>query len=170
MDKKFIVIYRYYKDFDIVLERLRLIRLIDPNIEIYGMYGGGEDTFPDAQEYFSEYFVHNYLLKADNDKWKWLHGDIFYKMWYNDIGKNIDFDFVVIMEWDLLFLEKIENLFPEMDRNEIRVTGLIPLDKVSKYWYWTNESNYNNYKTFLTTVENQFGKPVKEYAMLGPGV
>lgn len=170
MENKFIVLYRYHKDFDLVLERLKLIKLIDPEIRLFGMYGGAKEMFPEAKRFFADYFVDNYYLNVEDVTWKWLQGDISYQMWYNDVGINIDFDFMVSLEWDLLYLEKIENLFPQMKRDEVRVTGLIPLQKVSRYWYWCNKNNFNRYKRFVKEVGDTFGQSFEEYAMLGPGV
>ena len=170
LSNKFIILYRYHKDFELVLQRIKLTKLIDPEIRVYGIFGGEYSKFNEAENYFSDYFENNYLIKVEDGTWKWLHADITYQMWYNDVGKDIDFDFVAVMEWDLLYLEKIENLFPSIKENEIHVSGLIPLKKISKCWYWTKLENHKKYLTFKNQVEELYDKIPTEYAILGPGL
>lgn len=170
MNKKFIVLYRYHKYFDLVLQRIKLIKLIDPEIRVYGVFGGEYSKFNEAEEYFSDYFENNYLIRVEDGIWKWLHADITYQMWYNDVGKDIDFDFVAVMEWDLLYMEKIENLFPDIKENEIHVSGLIPLNKIFKCWFWTNLENYTKYLAFKNQIAKLYNKNPLEYAILGPGL
>ncbi len=170
LNRKFIILYRYHKDFDLVLQRIKLIKLIDPEIRLFGIFGGEYSKFKEAEDYFSDYFENNYLIKVEDGKWKWLHADITYQMWYNDVGKGIDFDFVAVMEWDLLYMEKIENLFPNIKENEIHVSGLIPLKKISKCWFWANSENYKKYLVFKGQVEKLHHKVPSEYAILGPGL
>jgi hypothetical protein len=115
-------------------------------------------------------FEDNYRIKAKDSLWKWLHADITYQMWYNDVGKTLDFDHAAVLEWDLLFMEKLENLFPDLNENELRVSGIIPLKKVEKYWYWSRSENMKKYMTFKEKVQSYYNISLQDYAMLGPGL
>ena len=170
MKEKFIIIYRYHKDFELVLERVKLIKHIDPEISVYGIYGGTSERFPEANKKLKLVFEDNYLIKVEDGIWKWLHADITYQMWYNDVGKAIDFDYVAVLEWDLLFMEKIKNLFPNPSSDTLNMSGIIPMEKVSKFWFWSRPENQAKYHTFKRKVEKHYDIQIQDYAMLGPGL
>ena len=170
MENEFIILYRYHKDFQLVLKRLKLIKHIDPNIPIYGLYGGEASNYDEATKILEPYIEDNYLIKVEDGIWKWLHADITYQMWYNDVGKTIDFSYIAVLEWDLLYMETIKNLFPKLNNNELRVSGIIPLNKIAKNWYWSTSDRIRKYETFKEKVEVFYNIKLEDYAMLGPGL
>jgi len=170
LKEKFIIIYRYHKDFELVLERVNLIKYIDPDISVYGIYGGASEKFTEANKKLKSVFEDNYLIKVEDGNWKWLHADITYQMWYNDVGKAIDFDYVAVLEWDLLLMETIQNLFPSPQNDTLLMSGIIPMEKVSKFWFWSRPENQKKYQTFKDKVEKHYKVEIKDYAMLGPGL
>ena len=166
----FIVLYRYHTNFELVKSRLRLIKHIDPNIPIYGIYGGSKEDFLESSKVLNEFLEDNYLVKVEDGRWKWLHADITYKMWYEDVGKNIDFEFASVLEWDLLYLEKIQNLFPNINKNSICLSGIIEENKVTNYWYWARNVHQKKRTEFFNKIKEYYGQSVVNYAMLGPGL
>ncbi|MBE0652211.1 MAG: hypothetical protein IH594_00335 [Bacteroidales bacterium] len=170
MNNKFIILYRYHKDFELVRERVKLIKAIDPEVKVFGIFGGAFDKYDEATRFLQEYFEDNYLVKVESGKWKWLHADIIYQRWFEDMGRHIDFEFAAVLEWDLLYMEKIGNLFPGVKEDELRVSGIIPREEVSQFWYWSKPENISKYRAFKTQVENYYHISLKDYAMLGPGL
>ena len=165
-----IVIYRYHNNFELVYQRVKLLKMIDPGIRVYGIFGGNSEDFPVATKALNGILDDNYLIKVEDARWKWLHADITYEMWFNDVGKFINFNNAYILEWDLLFLGKLENIYPPLDNNTVYCTGLIPLEKVSKYWYWSDKQNKPKVQEFFNKIRNHYKREFIEYATLGPGL
>ncbi len=165
-----IVIYRYHKDFDLVRERLKLIKYFDPEIRIYGIFGGNSSNFDEATKSLDNLIENNYLVKSEDGNWKWLHADITYKMWFEDYGQNIDFDRAYVLEWDLLIVGSLRNIYTNQESNTIYCSGLISIDRVKKFWYWTNDQNLPKISSFFQKVKDTFNTSFVQYAMLGPGL
>jgi len=165
-----IVIYRYHDNFELVNQRIRLIKMIDPGIRVYGIYGGKSEAYGKACKSLNEVLDGNYLVRSEDPRWKWLHADITYKMWYREVGKYIDFNFVYVLEWDLLILEKLQHIYPLPSDDTVYFTGLIPIEKVSKFWYWNDKQNKPKVTEFFKKVRMHYKTEFEEYATLGPGL
>ncbi|MFW5701163.1 MAG: hypothetical protein ACOCWM_05680 [Cyclobacteriaceae bacterium] len=170
MKDTFIILYRYHNNFELVRERLKIIKHIDPEVKIYGIFGGPYEKYDEAMTFLTFYLEDNYLVKVEDSNWKWLHADIVYQMWYNDVGKSIDFDYAAVLEWDLLFLEKVQNLFYRIKPDQLHLTGIIPLNKVKNYWFWSRPQHTEKYEAFKEKVSQYYKIPLRDYAMLGPGL
>ncbi len=165
-----IILFRYHHNIDLVKNRLQLLKMMEPDKPIFGIYGGKHSDFKEAADVLNGWLENNFLIPVDDGKWKWLHGDITFKMWYQKVGKHIRFEDAYIVEWDLLILEALYNLYPTTNQNRIFCTGLIPLEKVSNFWYWMNEKNKPKVEAFFKQVQDYYKTPFIRYASLGPGL
>ncbi|MBK8805450.1 MAG: hypothetical protein IPO21_01885 [Bacteroidales bacterium] len=167
---KNIVIYRYHNNFELVYQRLKLIKLYDPEIKIYGIYGGNKDAFQEATNTLAEFLENNFIIPIEDGRWKWLHADLTYKLWYSQIGKHIDFDFAFILEWDLLIMGSLTDIYPPLEADTLYCTGLIPIEKIKRFWFWTDVNNKPLIDSFVDKTQNLFKKKIIPYASLGPGL
>ena len=165
-----IVLYRYHNNFQLVKERIKLIKLLDPGIEVYGIFGGKKDDYPEASNVLEKELANNYLIPVEDGTWKWLHADLTYKYWFNDVGCNIDFDYVYVLEWDLLIMDHLKSIFAYANKNRVIFTGLIPIEKIARFWFWTDKNNQPKIEAFYNKVEKKFNLPFNKYACLGPGL
>lgn len=167
---KKIIIYRYHGHFEPNSHRIRLLKEIEPEVPVYGIYGGEPGFFQQANHKLGSLLENNYCLKVGDRYWKWLHADVTYKMWYQDVGRHVDFDRAYVMEWDLLIFAKLQSLFPKAREGNTLCTGLIPLERVARYWYWMNPANRPRVEDFFKRVNKYYNKPFVKYASLGPGL
>jgi hypothetical protein len=167
---KKIIIYRYHGHFELNRHRIRLLKKVEPGIPVYGIYGGEAGFFQQANRKLGALLHDNYCLKVGDRYWKWLHADLTYKMWYRDVGRYVHFDRAYVVEWDLVIFRKLHSLFPQAHNGNILCTGLIPLEKVSRYWYWMNTTNRARVEDFFNRVHKYYNRPFVKYASLGPGL
>lgn len=168
---KRIILFRYHNNLELCKDRLEFFRRLNPDISIYGLYGGKEDEFELYHEKLQKYFEHNYCIKNKPAQWKWQHSDLVYRLWYNDVGCQIAFDSVIVLEWDLVFFEPVENIYGFVDKHQVGLTGLIPLHKIEKKWFWTRDPQQRkNWQKLLDYVKDQWQYSASPFASLCPGV
>lgn len=167
---KRILLFRYHHQFERNRELLRFQQFLNPGIKIYGLYGGPPENLEQANEILGDVLEHNYLLKHPNPDWNWKNSDMSFQVWYRDFGHQLDFDFVHVIEWDLLYFEPLEKLFAHVPENALGLTGLIPLKKIEKIWYWTrNPEKRREWVQLMEFFKKEFEYNQEPYAMLGPG-
>lgn len=165
---KRIIVYRYYHKFEHNKNLLEFLKYLNPNVPVYGIYGGDEAEFDTADNLLSEYLSDNYLIKNKSNDWKWKNSDMTMQLWYNDFGHTLDFDIVHLIEWDLLFFDSLENLYHHIPENSLALTGLIPIQSIFENWYWTTKERRKEYLDLVDFFKNKYN--IKdEYGTLGPG-
>lgn len=165
-----IILFRYHKKPLVCRSRLRQLKKFNPGVKIFGLYGGQELEFPKYEKYLNSYFEHNYCIKNKTNFWKWKNSDLSTRLWYKNVGKNIEFDMVHIIEWDLLLFESIDNLYKKIPPNCIGLTALNPLENVKPTWTWVFKEPYKTqWEKLLKYAKNKFNYDKRPYASLGPG-
>ena len=114
-----IILFRYHKNPFVCRDRLWQLKNFNPEIKIFGLYGGKEDEFPKFKKYLDPFFEHNYCIKNKSNHWKCKNSDLGIGLWYKNIGKKLEFDMLHVIEWDLL-------LFGSLNKN-------------TKKLYWAND-------------------------------
>jgi len=167
---KRIVLFRYHHQFERNLELLRFIKTLNPGVDIYGLYGGPLELFQRAGEILNPVLAHNYLIRDKSNEWKWKNSDIAYQLWFNDFGHTVSFDILHSYEWDLLYFSSLDDLFAHVPPNAAAFTGLTPLKKIEKKWYWTrNSEKREEWLRLMEFFRNNFGYSDQPYAVIGPG-
>jgi hypothetical protein len=182
MSTKRIILYRYYHKFEQNKELLQFLKYLNPQVAIYGLYGGVENDFDTAGTILKDVLTHNYYIKSTDSIWKWKNGDMTYQQWYRDHGYSVDFDVAHVIEWDLLYFESLDSYFGKFDKNSVVFTGLIPLNKwiylkrfipfkiFWKEWYWTgHEPIRQEWLQLLEILKTKYNYNDNPHAVLGPG-
>lgn len=170
---KRIALFRFHlsNNFDDIRNRVLFFKKLNPNVDVYGLYGGEKNTFLTVQKELSRIFVNLFFLKEENSELKWRLSDLTYQMWYNSIGSNLDFDVLHPIEWDLIFMESLDIMFAEVQYNTIGCTGLIPLHIIENHWYWTSEFTMRNeWLELLYLAETKYNYDDYPFATQGPGI
>lgn len=167
-----IAILRYHNNFELVKNRVALIKHFNPEMEVHGIYGGEKEQFIEAQHEIGNLLSSNFLIPNESTNWKWYHADITYQLWFNSIGKNLNFERAYAIEYDLLPMKPLHQLYKHVHKEALGCTALIALHKVKPLWFWTADSkNLALYKAFIAEIKARFPtKKIREYAMMGPGV
>jgi hypothetical protein len=168
---KRIILYRYYHKFETNKELLKFFKFLNPDIDIYGLYGGPEEHFDQASIYFKGLLSDNFLIKGKTSEWKWRNDDISFQIWFNDFGHTVQFDYVHVIEWDLLYFQPIEKLFSHVPVDSLAITGLIPLEKVIDKWHWTAHSGERDqWLQLMDYFKLKYNYNQQPYGMVGTGV
>lgn len=165
-----IILFRYHKNPFVCRDRLQQLKNFNPEIKIFGLYGGKEDDFPRFKKYLNPFLEHNYCIKNKSNHWKWKNSDLAIRLWYKNIGKKLNFDMLHVIEWDLLLFEPLDILYRNIPKDCIGLTGLIPLKNLKSGWIWVHKEPYKTeWAKLLKYVKDQFKYNKQIYASLGPG-
>ena len=96
------VVFWFYKEPEICINRLKLIKKYNPKIKIFGLFGGNQNEESLYNEKLGGYLDDFYTHPSANSDWKWIHGDLMLLDWYKDRGQKLKWDSVVIVQWDML--------------------------------------------------------------------
>ncbi len=154
------ILFWFYKKSEVCVNRLRLIKEHNPEVKIYGLYGGDHHKSKQFIKATSEYLEDFYISPFKDSKWKWTHGDLMILDWYLKRGKTKKWDSIVVLQWDTLIFDSIKNQFPKIYANQIFLSGLRTLDKKTELlWYWTRPLNRNrkNYLKYLEFIKTNYG-------------
>lgn len=155
---KLAILFWFYKEPDICLNRLKLIKENNPDAKIFGLYGGDKESYSlyksKLKKYLDDFHVSSLCDKPT--RYKWIHGDLMILKWYEDRGKLLDnWDSVAIVQWDALILGDIKNQFPKIRKDELFISGIRLLDNyIEERWHWTKKGskerdNYLNFKEYV---------------------
>jgi len=167
---KRIILFRFHKNPIACENRLKLLKKLNPSIKIFG-YFEEEKKYKKFKQRLNPYLEDVFFINGKSSNWFWKNSDIAVRMWYKYFGRKLNFDMLHLVEWDLLFLDSLENLYKRIPKNGIGLTALILLSKVEKRWSWTAEEPHKTeWEKLLALVKKEFNYTEVNYASLGPGV
>lgn len=169
---KRLVLFRFHQNRAVCQNRLDLIKRYNPGVEIHGLYGGDESLYPNVERAIGSQFSSLFCLKGKTPLWKWLHGDLAVREWYQAVGRTLSFDVVHLLEWDLVLLDSLDNIYKHVPAGAAGITGLVKLELIKDRWCWTRRSSWwtAQWERLLTHVRKQYLYDDEPYASQGPGL
>lgn len=165
-----IIIFIFHKDFGICLNRLEIIKKYNPDIDIYGIYGGNKNNYSDAVRQLSIYLKHIFLPEDKTSNWKWRNSDLLLCKWYKEYGHNIEFGTLYKFEWDMLVLDSIDSIYKHIPNNTIGLTGLSSITNLkNKKWFWLIDERYEEWRKLLLFAKKNYSINFEYYGCFGPG-
>ena len=165
-----IILFRFHKNPRVCKNRLDILKKLNPDVEIFG-YIENKNKYKKFKRSLDPYLENVYFIKEKNSYWFWKNGDLATRIWYKNFGINLNFDMLHIIEWDLLLLKSLDELYEKIPKDAIGLTALTPLSKVEDRWSWTTKKDHlAEWKKLLKFVKKEFNYSKKNYASLGPGV
>jgi hypothetical protein len=135
---RFAILFWFYKDFDLCRERLLLLRRLNPETPIYGLYGGPLEASGGAEALSLE-MDDLYIYPEPRDShWKWLNGDQVIAHWMRARGGALTGRTIVVVQWDMLVLAPIDEVFAGLAPGEAVFSGFRPLQQVEPWWGWAS--------------------------------
>lgn len=162
------ILFWFYKEPEICKNRLKLLKKHNPELKIFGLYGG-ENKEQEYKTRIGKYLDDFYVLPFQDASWKWLNGDLMILDWYDKRGRNLNWDSIVVIQWDTLVFDSLMNQFPGIKKGEIFLSGLRNLDQtIEERWYWTRPRNQErkNYLAFLDYIKNKYSYVVSPLCCL----
>jgi hypothetical protein len=168
---KRIILFRFHERAEVCRNRLDLLKRHNPDTAIYGLYGGGECSYPKVEHSLGPEFAHLCRLRGRSGKWHWLNGDLAVREWHQIVGREVEFDVLHVVQWDLLLLDALEKIYSGIPTSGIGLTGLVPIRSIDGVWFWTRESWWvSHWKRLLVHSRQQYGYSAEPYASMGPGL
>ncbi len=164
------VLFWFYKDFETCESRLRALRRLSPTVRVFGLYAGPPEDADAARSQLGQYLDDFYSFDQARDaRWKWKNGDLVIAAWFRERGFQLDWETIFVFQWDMLLLERVENLFPTLKPGEMLVSGYRPLKEIENWWPWSNPANplkRRDLETFKSLLESQYGYRGEMFACL----
>jgi hypothetical protein len=138
-----------------------MLRKLNPTISIFGLYGGSiEESFIAERELgvlLDDFFCYPH---SKDRNWKWRNGDLLINEWFQARGQFLTWDTIIVVQWDMLLLGNVAELFSELRKDEILLSSLRPVEDVMSHWFWVSREQpvaYSMFESFHHHIENQYG-------------
>ncbi|MBW4474801.1 MAG: hypothetical protein KME45_31150 [Stenomitos rutilans HA7619-LM2] len=158
---KLAILFWFYKEPEICKNRLEILRQHNPTTPIYGLYGGDLRSLDQYRSALGKYLDDFYAFPEDkNSYWKWIQGDLMITHWYLKRGKNLEWDTVVIVQWDMLVFGAVAQLFSMLKQDQLLLSGLRPIAEVENDWQWVSPmvpERRQKYLEFLEYIQKNYG-------------
>jgi hypothetical protein len=153
------ILFWFYKDVDVCKNRLQLLKKYNPDSKVYGLFGGDQKDVEIFKNELGTLLDDFYVSPFEDPDWKWINGDLMILDWYLNRGNTLDWDSVVLAQWDMLVFDSLKNQFPGLQKDQIFFSGLRTLDEnTESRWDWTSTpEDRPNYLRFVTYIENTYG-------------
>lgn len=152
-------LFWFYKSPELCENRLKLLRKHNPNIKVYGLYGGDPSLSAEFEARLSVYLDDFYIFSQDcSSHWKWYHGDQMIVDWFRQRGQYLAWDTIFIAQWDMLVFDSLTNLFPSLQKDELLLSGLRPVHEVEPWWYYIRPGSEERqeYDRFIKHVRDTY--------------
>lgn len=133
-----IVVFRFDRDPLVCRDKIQWLRLYNPGIKIFGLYGGPFGYRRAAFVSMGRRFLgldHLYC-SPHAGRWNWKNGDLALGNWFERVGRHEDFDVLHFIEWDLLMLDSLDHLYAHVPQDALGLTTVTPLSEVEAEWEW----------------------------------
>ncbi|GAA3286384.1 hypothetical protein [Streptomyces lavendulae] len=171
-DGKSIILFRSHDNPHIARNRIEILRHFNPEIPIHVAFGGDDAGANGSLVEFAG-LVESFWVYPElrSDRWKWTHGDLIVKAWHREVGKDLDFDFAFLHEYDLLFSAPLLEVYPNINNRELSLTACTPFSPgIEKVWAWTSSEVLRpEFLKFSEHMRKRFGLERQKYVCLGPG-
>jgi len=105
-----------------------------------------------------------------NPRWSWRHGDLAVLAWYRDVGSKLQFDFVHLIEWDLLLLEPLASLYSSVPEGAVGLTALTPISELEAEWTWLRrDEGRREWEALLARARDEWGYDGRPYGCVAGG-
>lgn len=146
------VLFWFYDEPEISANHLRLARLRAPGIALYGLYGGGQplERFECVVDQLDDVWTHPPVAP----QWAWRNGDLMLARWFRDRGLALEWDALLVHQWDLVLALDAPAVFDLLGEAAICLPGVRLLEEVRKSWVWVQPWSHHRreYDEFLAAT------------------
>jgi len=134
------VLFWFYKEFTFCRKRLIHLRKKNPEVKIYALYGGPLSKSSLARSQIEELVDDFYAYPGPQaPEWKWQYGDHLIASWHRERGRHLPWETIFVMQWDMLVLDRLDQIFVDLKPGQILLSGFDRFDAVSDWWPWAKQ-------------------------------
>lgn len=161
-----VILFRFHKNPEICASRIKLLNQLNPETPVYGL---GEDI-KGVEEMREAGMKNLYIIEDREDDWKWKNGDLAVRKWFQEVGRKLGFDMLHVIEWDLLLVEPLEELYSHVSEDQVALSGLKPIQEAREYgWPWVNGEYEQEWQELKQKVRKDFSYTENSYGCIFPG-
>ena len=151
-----------------------MLRRDNPEAPIFCLFGGPEEEIEAYRRHLEplvdDFFAFRGGPPEGSQKlldrfrggvwWKYVYGDLLLAAWYRDRGHQLEWDTVVVVQWDMLVYGPIERTFSCLEPGQMLLSGLRPVREVQAGWGWTGSGDpaaQPMYQEFLDHMRDHYG-------------
>ncbi len=161
MTVKLAILFWFYKDFDLCAGRLRSLRRFNPDVPIYGLYGGPQGETAAARQRLGYLLDDFYAYEGPEDpRWRWRNGDRVIAAWFSATQSRLaGWDSVIVVQWDMLVFGPVRRIFHMLRPGEVLLSGLRPASEVEAWWHWLKPDSIERpvADAFKARIRKDFG-------------
>lgn len=152
---KLAILFFYYKDVDVCKNRLEILRKFNPEIKVYGLFGGPIEEESVFRQELGSFMNDFYAFSEAKDAyWKWINGDLVINEWFRQRGKDLEWDTIIVYQWDMLMFGPVDKIFSVLKRDEILLSGIRRVKEVEEWWAWTKPGEKENHERYIQYAEH----------------
>lgn len=153
-----IILFRYHRDFAVCEQTLRQLKRLNPDLGIHGLYGGSPaEVLPTS---LTDLLDSNWTVPSDDYFYKWRNGDLCARLWYQHIGRTLDFDHVYFLEWDMLFTRPLREVYGTLQQGANYATIFGDYRHALDIDWWWITGHYGRETSLLLSELSWRGAPV----------
>ncbi len=157
------ILFWFYKEPEICLNRLRILKEHNPGLKIFWLFGGKKNEEKKYKNMLGKYVDDFYTLQSDDPHWKRANWDLALQERYKERWLTLDWDSVFIIQRDLLIFDSLEKMFKDYKKNQIFLSGTRVLDaQVEPKREWTSSKEekpkYIEFKRYINHKYNYNGE------------
>jgi hypothetical protein len=155
---------------DICHEPLCLLKNLNPDVDIYGLFGGEEEQLEEMQHALKQMLDNIYSVARYAPSWKWRFSDLALLEWFVNVGKSIDFDVVHLIESDLLLCTPIDRLYHHVPSGCMGLSGVRKVKEIQSSWAPTTMEPLSlEWQKLLSWAKRTYSYSDEPLGCLGPG-
>ena len=165
-----IVLFRFHAHAAVCRNRLRLLRLFNPGVKVYGLYGGPDEDLPAFRQALAHELEGIFSIPGRGGNWHWRHSDLALQRWYREVGRRLPFDVLHVVEWDLLLLDSLAHIYGGIDPRGLGLSRLVALKEVEQVWWWSSRSPWREeVQELLAQVRRDYDYRAEPFSCIAGG-
>jgi hypothetical protein len=163
---KRVVLLRFHKASLVCRSKVSLLRELNPGISVHGVCGGDQPVMRRIGKRILEL---DGLHASELSGTHWMDLDLVVRDWYREVGAKLSFDVLHLVEWDLLLVAPLDELYAAVPDGAVGLTALTPVSELGEWTWLRREKERRNWERLLDVVRSEWGYDDVPYGCVGPG-
>jgi hypothetical protein len=172
MSPRRVAVLRFDRDPLVCRSRVRDLRALNPGVEIHGLYGGALRLPAGGRAALARFIgLDSVHASSHEGRWNWRHGDLALMEWHREVGRHLDFDVLHLVEWDLVCVAPLAEVWSRVPADAVGLTCLTPTADLQGRWTWLDSAeSLAEWRNLLDHARARWGEvPEPTLACLGVG-
>jgi len=171
MEPRRLILFRFDREPLVCRSRVVGLRTFNPGTEIHGLYGGEGHRKTMTRAAGRQLLgLDDLYVSRHRGMWNWRNPDLLIREWFRERGHLVDFDVLHVVEWDLLLMAPLADLYGHVPQDAVALTCLTPTSSLEGRWEWlTGKENLLEWASLRSHAEAAWGPGGPSMACLGAG-